>query len=106
MKLGDGSVILVGSRLGKYFHQRAAVSSFLGRERIRRDADLLDGVGLGSEIGDAVARVAVDAGAVDVVLVLLLPLSGGIDLVSGLGLEAVRTEGGAAAEQLAAPGAA
>src|SRR5260370_2083265 len=50
----------------------SAVAPFLGGEGVGGNADLLHGVRFRRQVGNTVARIAVDAGAVDIVFVLFL----------------------------------
>src|SRR4029434_8229370 len=106
VKFGKRSVKPVGTALCIYLNERAAVAAFLSGERVCGDPDLADGVRLRSNVDDAIARVAVRACAIDLVLVCLLALPSGVDLEAWLGLEAVlvqRSRSTRAAEQHARP---
>ena len=80
---------LIGSGLSENLDERAALSPFIGGEDVRADLHLGDGVGLGREIDDAVARVAIHTGSIDLIFVCFLTLTGSDDLKARFGIEAI-----------------
>ena len=86
---GQRAVKFVGSRFGENLHIRATVPS-LGRVKRRtRYPYRLNEVWFGRQVHDTVARSAVQAGAIDVVFVVFLPLPGGVYLIAGFLLETI-----------------
>ena len=71
---------LIRAGLGESFDQRAALHSLIGLERRGGDFHLRHGIRFRIDIDHTVAGVAVHGYSVDLILIHLLPLAGGIDL--------------------------
>ena len=84
------SVIFVGAALGDHVNDRCRVAPVFRRKTIGLDSDLLNGVGIGRQIRDASARIAVGCGAVHGEIVRLRPLAVGIQVDAVFRVEDVR----------------
>src|SRR2546422_6718229 len=89
MELGKRPVDRIRAGLGVDLHKGATITPLCGGKGDAGDADRVNEVRLGREIDDPIARIAVHAGTVHLVLIALLALAGGVDLIARFLLEAV-----------------
>ena len=84
------SVIIVGPALGDHIDDGCRIAAVLRRKGVGLNSDLLDGVGVGRQVRNATAGIAIGRGAIDGEIVRFRPLAVGVQVDTVFGIENIR----------------